>query len=52
MCSMEAWQKHRNNTEVCEKDGKHFLKAHPEILYESYEEAHEVSERLRNLIVF
>lgn len=52
MCSMEAWKRHLDDTEVCEKNGQYYLKTTPEKLYGSYEEAHEYSEFLRNIIIF
>lgn len=49
---MEAWQAWRDKTEVREKDGKYYLKGIPKLIYDTFEEAKEVSETLRDMIVF
>ena len=51
MSSMKAWQDLQERTEVCEKDGKYYLKGHPERLYCNYEEARNASKLIRDLIV-
>ena len=52
MSNWKDWSEHQANTEVCEKDGKYYLKGNPKFLYDSYEEAKKSSDFWRNLIVF
>ncbi len=51
MSSMEDWKDLQKRTEVCKKDGKYYLKGHPERLFYSYEEARNASKLIRDLIV-
>jgi hypothetical protein len=51
MSNWKDWSEHQANTEVCEKDGKYYLKGNPKLLYDSYEEAKKSSDFWRNLIV-
>ena len=52
MSNWKDWDELRNSTEVCEKNGKYYLKAHPERLYETHEEASQISKGIRDMIVF
>jgi len=52
MSNWKDWSEHQANTEVCEKDGKYYLKGNPKLLYDSYEEAKKSSDFWRKLIVF
>ena len=51
MSSMKDWQDLQERTEVCEKDGKYYLKGYPERCFYSYEDACKASKQIRNLIV-